>query len=248
MRFTLLFVTEFLLPAKDEWKMTWRSFWRDIKYGLIVMAVSRLMRFFIVLLALDLAPINQSGLLFNSNLFVGFILTALTAEFLQYWFHRFCHEGKGKLGRWCWHIHAAHHLPAKVYLVMHGVMHPFNQIISFSLIQLSLVGLGASAPSIFMVNALMGFHGLISHFNVDILAGWLNYIFISTELHRYHHSANLDESKNYSGFLTIWDLVFGTFYYRPNQLPLKLGVTDPKNYPESNDVVKVLALPFKKYT
>lgn len=247
-RFSLLFAVEFCLPAKQQWKMTWSSFWRDLKYALVTLTVSRAIRFLIVLFALDLASVNQKGLLADSNLFIGFLFTALSAEFLQYWFHRFCHEGKGKIGSWFWRIHAAHHLPDKVYLVMHGVMHPFNQIISFALIQLALVGLGASAQSLFMVNALMGFHGLISHFNVDIRAGWFNYIFIGTELHRYHHSANLEESKNYGGFLTVWDIVFGTFYYRPNQLPERLGVVDPNQYPNSNDLWKVLTLPFKSRT
>ena len=245
-RFAVLLTCEFLFPAKVQWKMTLRSFWRDIKYGIMTMAVSRGLRFVIILLSIDIAAQNPNGPLTGSGILTGFLLTALTAEFLQYWFHRYCHEGKGKAGRFFWRIHAAHHLPDKVYLIMHGVMHPLNQIISFALIQFALISLGASAESIFMVNALMGFHGLISHFNVDIRAGWLNYIFISTELHRYHHSANITESKNYGGFLTIWDLVFGTFYYRRNHLPDRLGVVDPEIYPESNNMIKVLSLPFRR--
>ena len=173
-------------------------------------------------------------------------LTALTAEFLQYWFHRACHEGKGAFGRWLWRVHVAHHLPDRVYLVMHGVMHPINLVASFAIIQGSLVLLGASPQSIFMLSAMMGLHGLISHFNVDIKAGWLNYLFIGTELHRFHHSADPAESKNYGVFLTIWDIVFGTFYYKPDHVPDRLGVDEPGAYPHSESFLQVLALPFRR--
>lgn len=242
-RFVVFLGLEFAMPLKKKWKMTWASFWRDVKYMATGAMVGRGLRLLIILAAIDLSA-NNSGPLAGSSLLVGFLLIALTAEFLQYWFHRACHEGKGVLGRWLWRVHVAHHLPDKVYVLMHGVVHPINHVASFAIIQGSLVLLGASPESIFMLSALMGLHGLISHFNVEIRAGWLNYIFAGTELHRFHHSADPAESKNYGVFLTIWDLVFGTFYYEPGRTPERLGVQEPGLYPHSNRFFKVLALPF----
>lgn len=128
---------------------------------------------------------------------------------------------------------------------MHPVFHPINMILTLAIIQGSLILLGARPESIFLFNALMGLHGLVSHFNVDIKAGPLNYIFIGTELHRYHHSANMGEAKNYGSLLSIWDIVFGTFHYEPNKTPGRLGVSDANAYSKSNELMKVLALPFK---
>src|SRR5207247_10960014 len=89
------------------------------------------------------------------------------------------------------------------------------------------------------------FQALISHCNVDIRAGWFNYLLVGTELHRFHHSANLSESKNYAVTLSFLDVVFGTFYYRPGSLPERLGVVDPSAYPNSEEFWKVMKLPFE---
>jgi len=44
--------------------------------------------------------------------------------------------------------------------------------------------------------------------------------------------------------LAIWDQLFGTFLYRPGIAPERLGVANPDEYPESNELSRVLALPF----
>jgi sterol desaturase/sphingolipid hydroxylase (fatty acid hydroxylase superfamily) len=92
----------------------------------------------------------------------------------------------------------------------------------------------------------MGLQGLVSHFNVDIKAGPLNYLLVGTELHRFHHSANLDEAKNFGVLTPFWDLIFGTFCYSPRQLPSTLGVADPAQYPASTAIGQVLMLPFRR--
>jgi sterol desaturase/sphingolipid hydroxylase (fatty acid hydroxylase superfamily) len=74
----------------------------------------------------------------------------------------------------------------------------------------------------------------------------LNYVFVGTELHRFHHSANLAESRNYAVTLSFVDILFGTFVYRPGTLPVRLGVADPSAYPKSNEFWSVMKLPFKQ--
>lgn len=149
-------------------------------------------------------------------------------EFFQYWYHRLSHEGKGRIGGWLWNVHVAHHLPDRVYLLMHPVGHPLNFMVSLAIVQLPLVVLGARQETIFLFNALMGLQGLVSHFNVDIKSRPLNYLLVGTELHRYHHSADLQEAKNYGVLTPVWDLVFGTFCYHPKRLPQALGVAEPR--------------------
>ena len=67
---------------------------------------------------------------------------------------------------------------------------------------------------------------------------------VGTELHRYHHSASLSESKNYAATLAILDVLFGTFYYLPGRVPERLGVFEPDAYPDSNEFWRVMKLPF----
>ena len=244
-RMLLLLAVEFLHPAKAEWKMTWPSFRRDLKYMAVNGGIAGLMKLGLGWLALDTSRFN-TGIVAGTSIFVEFVALLLVFEFFQYWYHRLSHEGSGGLGAWLWRVHVPHHLSDKVYLLMHPVAHPLNLLVSLAIVQLPLVVLGARPESIFLFNALMGLQGLISHYNVDIRAGWLNYLLVGTELHRYHHSADIHEAKNYGVLTPFWDLVFGTFEYHPGRMPVALGVTQPLSYPDSNDLLKVLALPFKR--
>lgn len=244
-RMLLLLAVEFLYPAKPEWKMTWPSFRRDLKYMAVNGGIAGLLKLGLGWLALDMSRLN-TGIVAGTSIFVEFVSLLLVFEFFQYWYHRLSHEGSGRWGAWLWSVHVPHHLPNKVYLLMHAVGHPLNFLVSLATVQLPLVVLGARPESIFLFNALMGLQGLLSQYNVDIKAGPLNYLLVGTELHRFHHSADIHEAKNYGVLTPFWDLVFGTFEYHTRRMPAALGVSEPLQYPDSNDLVKVLALPFKR--
>lgn len=243
-RFLILFTMEFLFPAKEEWKMTWKSFFRDLKYMIASGLIFGLISLVTVWLALDLSKFN-TGIFNNTSIWTELVLLILTYEFMQYWYHRSSHEGRNKITSWLWKGHVAHHLPDKVYLLMHPAGHPIDFLLTLFIIQIPIVVLGARPEVIFMFNALMGLQGLISHFNVEIKAGPLNYIFVGTELHRFHHSADPKEAKNYGVLISFWDIVFGTFVLKP-ELPKRLGVFTPKLYPQSSEFFKVMKLPFVK--
>ena len=243
-RFVLLQGLELIVPLRKDWSITRKSLWRDIKFAVAGLATMRLWALLVAFITIDLAAGNP-GILKGAPLWIDIIGTALVFEFFQYWFHRFSHEGKGWLGEKLWQIHVAHHLPDRVYLVMHAVAHPINTVVVIAMVPLTTCITGASQEAVLVWFAFRGLHGLLSHYNVDIRAGWLNYLFVGTELHRYHHSAALDESKNYGSLLIFWDQLFGTFVYRPGVNPAALGVAAPAHYPESYEVWQVLMLPFR---
>lgn len=243
-RFVLLLGVEALFPARRAWRMTRSSFWRDLKYMAVNGGTAAALKFGLGWLALDLSRFN-TGLLTGLPAVVEFLGVLLCFEFFQYWFHRISHAPRGPLSTWLWKVHVAHHLPDKVYLLMHPVGHPLNFVVSLALVQLPLVTLGARQETLFLFNALMGLQGLVSHFNVDLRAGPLNYLLVGTELHRCHHSADLAEAGNFGVLTPFWDLVFGTFRYQPRRLPAALGVVDPARYPPSTALLQVLALPFQ---
>jgi len=244
LRFALLLAVEFLHPARPDWKMSWPSFRRDLKYMAANGGTAALLKLGFGWLALDLSRFN-TGLVAGMPMAVEFLALLVVFEFFQYWFHRLSHEGPGRLGAWLWKVHVAHHLPDRVYLLMHPVGHPINFALSLAIVQLPLVMLGARQETLFLFNALMGLQGLVSHLNVDLRAGPLNYLLVGTELHRYHHSADRHEAGNYGVLTPFWDLVFGSFVYRPGQLPAALGVAEPERYPPSQALGRVLLMPFR---
>ncbi|PSL42694.1 sterol desaturase/sphingolipid hydroxylase (fatty acid hydroxylase superfamily) [Chitinophaga niastensis] len=241
--FTLMIVETFF-PLNKEWKMTGKSFLRDLKYILIDAPTIALTKTLFGLVAIWYSQ-NHIGYFSNSSIFISTLVFLLVFEFFQYWYHRLSHTGKGTIGRFLWRVHVAHHLPDKVYVVMHAVFNPINAFITATIIQLPLILLGIPPEAALAATLMIDLQSLVSHFNVNIRAGFLNYVFIGTETHRYHHSVNIDEARNYGNTLAIWDIVFGSFYYKPGMVPEKLGIEHSDEYPKSEHLLDVVSLPFK---
>lgn len=241
----VLLLTETLHPLRDEWKMTRESFFhRDLPYMVIGGLTLALASYVAGWLILDFGitrGTSHTGL----SLLPSILLALLIPDLVWYWVHRWSHEGRGVFGRFLWRMHAAHHLPQQVYLLMHAVAHPINTFVVRAILTVPLFLLGFSVESLFVANLVVGLQGFVSHFNVDIRTGWLNYVLMGTELHRYHHSADPREGRNYAAVISLWDLLFGTLYYRSSEAPSCLGIAEPENYPKDREFLRVLALPFR---
>jgi sterol desaturase/sphingolipid hydroxylase (fatty acid hydroxylase superfamily) len=241
-----LVALETLYPLERKWKMTWRSFARDVKY-----IVAGGATFALVDGAFGLAAIRLNaghvGPITNWPLFLSVPVSLMVVDFLNYWQHRWSHESTGTIGKFLWRSHAAHHLPEQVYVLMHPAFHPINTFIVRGLVTLlPLYYLGANPETTLLFSTIVTFQSVISHFNVDIRTGWLNYVLVGAELHRFHHSASPVGSKNYAVTLSFLDVLFGTFYYRPGCFPERLGVVNPKAFPQSNEFWRVMRLPFER--
>jgi sterol desaturase/sphingolipid hydroxylase (fatty acid hydroxylase superfamily) len=239
----ILIFVERAVPLDPAWGMTSRSFGRDLRYLIpdgAVIAGTRAASGWLALRWLSAHP----GPLAGAPVWMAIPLALIAWDFVQYHLHRYCHEGKGPVARFLGRAHLAHHLPDRVYVVMHGVFHPLNAFWIAALLQGVLMGLGLSPQAAFAAMLLIDLQTLVSHFNAEIRAGWLNYLFIGTELHRAHHSADAAETGNYGSVLSLWDILFGTFRYAPGRLPAALGVLEAPGIPRSEEVARVLAYPF----
>ncbi len=242
----LYFMIELLIPYQARWAMTWKSLFADIRYIAVNAAVGGGVTIGLGALGITLSG-EIGGPARDWNPVIQLVVCLLVFEATYYSMHRAMHEDRGRFGSFLWRTHAAHHLPPRLYLVMHGALHPLNSLaVRLIAIMLPIWLLGFDPKVVAMFAMISGVHGSISHFNVDIRAGWMNYIFIGTELHRYHHSADVAEGKNYGSVLTLYDIIFGTFIYRPGTPPKELGVHADQGLPDYNAVTKVLALPFRR--
>jgi sterol desaturase/sphingolipid hydroxylase (fatty acid hydroxylase superfamily) len=241
-----LMVLEALHPLRLQWRMKWRTFLRDLKYITAGSLTIGLVNSLFGLLTLKLAGIHR-GPLSDAPLYVAVPAGLLTFEALNYAYHRASHELGGRLGRLLWLSHAAHHLPEQIYVLMHAAFHPINAFITrgFTMV-LPLFLLGLSPEAVILFSLVDNFCGIISHCNLDVRGGWLNYVLVGPELHRYHHSADPAEAKNYGAALPIFDLLFGTFVYKPGVFPVRIGVKQPAAYPRAEQFWEVMRLPFAK--
>ena len=156
------------------------------------------------------------------------VLATLIAEFGSYWSHRLHHAD-----RRLWWLHALHHGSKRLYTLNNFRVHPLNYTINFVLGIFPLMVLGASADVIFAYLAVSYPVLMLQHTNLDFRSGWLNYVFSTNELHRWHHSTLPGEGdSNFGRAFILWDIVFKTFRYRPGtNMPAAIGLYASSTYP-----------------
>jgi sterol desaturase/sphingolipid hydroxylase (fatty acid hydroxylase superfamily) len=243
-----LVTLEFLYPLDPRWRMTWRTFFgRDIKYFIAGGLSGVATNFLFGIIGMTLASAHE-GPFTRLPLWLAAPATILVFDFFQYWQHRWSHEANTPIKYFLWRTHVAHHLPEQVYVLMHPAGHPLNFLLLQGIIRIPLFYvLGCTPETLFAATAITGLQGIISHCNVDLRAGWFNYLFAGAELHRFHHSADPAEGKNYAVVLSILDVIFGTFAYAPERLPARLGVAEPALYPRSNQFWRVMLIPLRQH-
>ncbi len=210
----VLISLERTFPISRQWVMSFTSFLRDIKYLFTSSLTIGLVRWSFGVVAIILSE-HHHGPFAEVSLWISVAVFLVVFEFVQYWFHRLSHEGSGKIGSFLWRAHAAHHMPDRVYVVMHAVFHPVNAFISTIIIQATFLLLGLSPQAVFAAMLILDLQAMVSHFNVDIRAGLLNYVFS------------------------------GTFKYQPGKLPARLGLDGTGEYLHSRNFMQVMALPFQ---
>lgn len=149
-------------------------------------------------------------------------LGVVAAEFGLYWVHRAGHEIS-----WVWRFHAVHHSVTKLWFLNTGRFHFIDSLLSILLGLFVLVLLGAPLEVMKWLSAVTAFIGMLTHCNVEMRFGLINYVFNTPGLHRWHHSKDLKEgNRNYGENVMIWDHIFRSYYdadYRP---PVDIGMKD----------------------
>ena len=151
------------------------------------------------------------------------IIGLYVAEFGLYWAHRLAHETP-----FLWRFHAVHHSVTKLWFVNTGRFHILDSFFKVTLSLGLLIAMGAPLEVTQWLSAITAYIGLMTHCNADMRAGYLNYIFATPELHRWHHSKDLAEgNRNYGENVILWDQLFGTFIHpQDRRPPVDIGMKD----------------------
>jgi sterol desaturase/sphingolipid hydroxylase (fatty acid hydroxylase superfamily) len=242
----VLMLLEWRFPYDLRWRMTWRHLLRrDAAFIAANGAVFWLLGYVPLLLALDLST-DTVGIMTGQPLWAQVLVGLVAFEAMQYSVHRWMHESRGPLTNWLWRTHAIHHLPQQLYVVMHAVFHPFNAVVIRAATHfVPLLLLGYDPEAVFVYGSVIALQGTVSHLNLDVRAGWMNYLFVGPELHRYHHSARSHEAVNYAAVLAPFDLLFRTFHYQPGRPPEDLGLRETDGYPGQHAPLRALLFPFR---
>jgi sterol desaturase/sphingolipid hydroxylase (fatty acid hydroxylase superfamily) len=235
---TIAFVLllERYIPFRADWRPSRSELRRDGCYFVLLMLYGGSTQAVLAGVAAHLA--HPRGAL---PLWLEIPAILLVTSLGYYCFHRLMHRN-----RWLWKVHGIHHVPDKVYFANHSVTHLVDVFGSSVATQIPIALLGFSRESVFLTSVFTVAHGYVIHSNADIRLGGLGYLISGPEQHRFHHSVVPGESGHYSTLLPLWDLLFGTFTWRPGRSPSRVGVVDGSDFPSPDSIWQNVLHPFRK--
>lgn len=169
------------------------------------------------------------------------MVAMLVLEVGAYVVHRAGHEN-----RWLWRLHAAHHAPTTMRALNNVRLHPGELLLRALATYLPLVVLGIDPVAMAWVAAVRGVHLWFGHVDADLRYGWLNRVFNTASVHRWHHADSIEEggTANYGGMFVFMDQLMGTFVLPPESAePTAMGLFDPADYPR-NRLWRSVVAPF----
>ena len=152
------------------------------------------------------------------KLIVGILLFDMTT----YWAHRFYHEVPI-----LWKFHSIHHSTEHMDWVSGFRGHPFDGTLIVPAI-VFLLAAGFETEQIGFLAIFQIVFGLFLHANVRFRFKIFDRFIMTPEFHHWHHSNEEDAIwSNYSTFLPLWDMLFGTYFMpKDDRRPQIYGVDE----------------------
>ena len=189
---------------------------------------------------------------YGEIIFLYTITLFLVSDFTRYWLHRFLHTIP-----FLWEFHKVHHSAKVLTPITFYRVHPIENFL-FGLRYSLSVGFVTGIFVYFFgamidIYAVVGVNVFLFVFSVfganlrhshvpfsypRILEKWL----MSPKQHQIHHSRKHFD-KNYGGFISIWDKMFGTLKFSNEVLVMKFGLR--KN--QMNDYSSLKSLIFRPF-
>jgi sterol desaturase/sphingolipid hydroxylase (fatty acid hydroxylase superfamily) len=222
-----LFLLERYIPYETEWLQSDGETVNNIAHTLLTKGLVQLAAMaavlFPMLTAIFLQPLAAMKFdLWPSQLpmVVQVTLALMIAEFGLYWAHRIAHETV-----FFWRFHALHHSVVRLWVVNTGRFHVADSLFKIALSQIPLYLMGAPLQVFWWLAAVTAFIGILTHCNVDMKTGPLDYVFSTPRLHRWHHSKELPEGNtNYGENLVIFDQLFGSYFNPDRPSSTNIGI------------------------
>ena len=208
---------ERVMPHEKAWLENDGQMGPDLAHTLLNKGIAQVIITFVAFMGIAdaLAPTGASLWPAEWPLTVQTALGLVIVEFGLYWKHRLAHEWP-----WLWRFHAVHHSVTRLWFFNTGRFHLVDTMTGLMVGMPVLLLLGAPRDVLLMVRAITAVVGMLTHCNIEMRCGPLNYIFNTPTLHRWHHSKVLAEgNRNYGENLVLFDLIFGSYFNASDRRP-----------------------------
>ena len=211
------------IPYVPAQRILRRGFWNDLIFYTLLQ--SYLLGLLINMIIAAMMPFHgavSSGYLEVWPLWLQVVFFLVTHDLYIYWMHRMQHRS-----RILWRLHEAHHSTDDVDWLSGSRSHAFEILINQTVEFAPMALLGASPETAVIKGSISAIWGMYIHANIDVRAGWLQYIINGPGMHRWHHSDDAhDGSFNYATKFAIWDWIFGTAKYPRTLKPGGYGIRE----------------------
>ncbi len=184
-------------------------------------------------------------LLPKMNLFLYTLIGLLLLDLIGAYLPHFV-QHKIKL---LWRFHLIHHSDTWIDTTSANRHHPGESVIRFLFTSLGVLLVGCPIWMIFMYQSLSIVFSQFNHANICIpkkLDAALSYFIVSPDMHKIHHHYKLPYTdSNYGNIFSIWDRLFGTFYYMKRE-DIIYGIDTHMQSEENNRLHNLLKIPFQK--
>ena len=148
-----------------------------------------------------------------------------------------------------WRLHRMHHTDTDFDATTAVRFHPFEAVLSLLIKSAVVVALGVAPLAYLIFEILLSSTSLFNHGNFRIpsqLDRYLRWFVVTPDMHRVHHSVEVDELNSNFGFnLPWWDRLFGTYRPQPKQGHEAMAIgLDSFRSPADQRLIRLLRQPF----
>lgn len=194
----------------------------------------------------DWGLLNQGELSELLPVVASIIASLFLFDLIIYWQHRVFHQVP-----WLWKLHQVHHSDIAIDVTTGIRFHPIEILLSVGIKFAAIFLFGFSAVSVILFEILLNALALFNHSNVRIpppLDKIIRLFIVTPDMHRVHHSCELDEHNRNFGFnISMWDRIFGSYQDQPNlgHDNMKIGLKKFAASDQPSRLSKLLMMPFK---
>ena len=151
-----------------------------------------------------------------------------------------------------WRLHRVHHVDLDIDVTTGARFHPIEIILSMGIKFAVICVLGPPLVAVIIFEILLNATAMFNHSNVKLpipLDRLIRLLFVTPDMHRVHHSTEIDETNSNFGFnLSIWDRLMGTYRAQPRfgHEGMTIGINTFTNPSQCAWLPGMLTLPFNK--
>ncbi|MEM7771358.1 MAG: sterol desaturase family protein [Cyanobacteria bacterium P01_A01_bin.37] len=177
---------------------------------------------------------------------LAIVIAIIVMDFVVWLQHVVFHAVPG-----LWRLHRVHHADLD-YDVTTGIrFHPLEILLSMFIKGGAIALLGAPMLAVLLFEILLNATSLFNHANILLptaIDRGLRLLVVTPDMHRIHHSINVQESNCNFGFNSPWwDRLFGTYQAQPQRdhQTMTIGITEYRKPRDVVLLVGLLRLPFR---